>query len=467
MLYSFQSRLRERKSNLRHSFVWISLLSTTPNWSRVPIAFTHLSLVSASSAQSKFWFRNKSLKASDMSITTDDFIINNVGGGAVNEKKRLYGEQSTEPLEAVQSDHPSLSSAYNPLQHRSHLFHAIEGLDRYPNYLSRWTENDIDQLQVALQERLSQVHEQKSKVRNQRLQIKDLLQEFLDKHPEWKEFVQAPSNWEEIQSTILDPRATKAIFRSRMFHRNNETTSLDDVLAGTMPVELDAAYLQELMDEEMFDVYSFPLLSPAFCHKLHRFVSAFLTYLESSSNMKSLARGIHKDLDNMGMGWLNNLLFHLVVRPLSAHLYKETELEGGDLDWRQGFIASYSADPTQSKPRQRLVPHTDDAEVTLNVCLGDKFKGGNLHFWGLRGENVRGNKLLGEYKPEVGRAVIHAGRHLHEVTPITAGDRFALIQWTRSWKSARSEVCPCCWLNQRRDTGGSKRSSCICGPRWN
>jgi predicted 2-oxoglutarate/Fe(II)-dependent dioxygenase YbiX len=106
-------------------------------------------------------------------------------------------------------------------------------------------------------------------------------------------------------------------------------------------------------------------------------------------------------------------------------------------------------------------------EVTLNVCLGDKFDGGNLHFWGLRGEHVGGNKLLGEYQPEVGRAVIHSGRHLHEVTPITAGDRFALIQWTRSWKSARRETCPCCWLNRRRDSDSEKGNSCICGPRWN
>jgi predicted 2-oxoglutarate/Fe(II)-dependent dioxygenase YbiX len=106
-------------------------------------------------------------------------------------------------------------------------------------------------------------------------------------------------------------------------------------------------------------------------------------------------------------------------------------------------------------------------QVTLNVCLGDKFDGGILHFWGLRGEHVGGNKLLGEYQPEVGRAVIHSGRHLHEVTPITAGDRFALIQWTRSWKSARRETCPCCWLNRRRDSDSEKGNSCICGPRWN
>ncbi|KAL3918673.1 MAG: hypothetical protein SGARI_007402 [Bacillariaceae sp.] len=184
--------------------------------------------------------------------------------------------------------------------------------------------------------------------------------------------------------------------------KNKENVSVQDVLSGKIPVELDTAQLQQLMDEEMDDLFAFPVLSPEFCHQLHTFVSAFVEAIQASPSHETLTRGIHKDLDNMGLGWLNDLLFHLITRPVSAQLYKETELAGGDLDWRQGFIASYSADPTQSKPRQRLVPHTDDAEVTLNICLGDEFDGGDLNFWGLRGQ---GNNLLGEYEPEIGRAV--------------------------------------------------------------
>ena len=109
------------------------------------------------------------------------------------------------------------------------------------------------------------------------------------------------------------------------------------------------------------------------------------------------------------------------------------------------------------------MPHTDDSEVTLNVCIGDVFEGGGLTFRGLRG-TIQAGEVGGEYTPERGRALLHAGRQFHEVTDVTSGDRYALIMWTRSWGGIRSNTCPCCWLNRRQDTGPS---SCICGERWN
>jgi hypothetical protein len=425
--------------------------------------------VSASSTQHNRHKHNKNPQQRSTMTENDDGFSAAIGGGAVNEKKRFFLDslhpEDTEEHNNYLDGSSQSNSRYNPTQHRAHLFHAMEGLDRYPNYLSRWEEPDIDALERALQEKLQQVRDQKSKITQQRQEMQRVLQRFLECSPEWKEFVQAPSTWEDIQTKILDQRAAKAIFRSQMFLGHKDNMSVEDVLRGRIPIKLDTAQLEQLMDEEMDDVFAFPLLSQEFCTKLHTFVSAFLEAMEASPPLQTITRGIHKDLDNMGMGWLNDLLFHLITRPIAAQLYKETELAKGDLDWRQGFIASYSADPTQSKPRQRLVPHTDDAEVTLNVCLGDKFDGGDLMFWGLRGER---NTLLGEYEPEVGRAVIHSGRHLHEVTRITAGNRFAYIQWTRSWGSARKETCPCCWLNRRGlSHTNNNQDSCICGPRWN
>jgi hypothetical protein len=459
------------------------------------ILFLQSAFLASAGGQERFWSRQNVLK--HMSSLNNQSPTS-IGGGAVNEKKRLYPERLTgKPTRDGGNVETATSSSYDPVRHRSHFLHAMEGLDRYPNYLSRWKEGDMDRLETALREKLSQVRDQRSQVMRQRDEMQQILHLYLQQNPQWNKFVQIPATWEEIQSNILDPRASKVIFRSKFFQstRGESTISVQDVLQGKTPVNLDTALLQDLMDEEMFDTYSLPLLSPEFCYKLHRFVSAFSIHvLDSSLFQQSLTLNIHKDLDNMGMGWLNDLIFQLVVRPISCHLYKETELEGGDLDWRQGFIASYSADPTQSKPRQRLVPHTDDSEVswnqkllcktsqkhgfpyliflsplkiTLNVCLGDKFEGGDIRFWGLRGENVKGNKILGEYQPEVGRAIIHSGRHLHEVTTVTAGDRFALILWTRSWKCARKEVCPCCWLNRRRGSAGGSADSCVCGPRWN
>lgn len=374
-----------------------------------------------------------------------------IGGGSINEKERLYHRTSNK--EQTPSSPLSLS-AYDPSNHRSHLIHAIEGLNRYPNYLSRWQENDIRALETELEQLLEKVKNQASKATDQHDDIQKHLRVFYKEHPEWEDFCRPPETWEDVTDRILDPRAAKAIRRSL----NDTTISVDDVLSGRTPVDLDVGYLQEWMDEELFDVYSFPLLSKTFCHKLCRYASAFLEYMESSSTTSSF---YYKNMDRIGLGWFNNLVFWLILKPISSKLYKATELHGGDLDWRHGFIAAYSSSPSTSKPRQHLVPHTDDAEVTLNLCFGDQFTGGDLRFWGLRGDE---GKFVGEYEPEIGRALVHSGRHLHEVTPITSGNRFAYIQWARSWGSTRTEVCPCCWLNRRRH---NDLDGCVCGKRWN
>jgi len=67
------------------------------------------------------------------------------------------------------------------------------------------------------------------------------------------------------------------------------------------------------------------------------------------------------------------------------------------------------------------------------------------------------------FKPVTGHAVIHAGRKLHEVLPVTSGERFALIMWSRSLSNVRAGACPCCWMNNRN----SIECKCIVSPAWN
>lgn len=195
-----------------------------------------------------------------------------------------------------------------------------------------------------------------------------------------------------------------------------------------------------------------------FCDKLKRFVQE-LSRIAQTDEFAHLQLG-RTDLDTVGLSWINDLLFHLVVRPISRQLFRDTELEGGDLDYRHGYVVGYKARPTTTSPRERLVAHTDDSEVTLNVCIGDEFEGGALNFRGLRGTADAG-QILGTFNPKLGTALLHSGRHLHEVTHVTAGNRNMFIMWARSWSSTRANVCPCCWLNRRQD------NSCVCGSSWN
>ena len=148
------------------------------------------------------------------------------------------------------------------------------------------------------------------------------------------------------------------------------------------------------------------------------------------------------DLDTIGLGWITDLVFHMFIQPMSLHLFAKTEqladgnigldLSSSTLDWRQGYVAGYSADPKGYKgaQRHRLVPHTDDSEVTLNCCLGDEFEGGIVEFYGLRGTPEEGQFIGRVDRPNVGTAVLHSGRNLHAVSNVLSGDRYALIVWS-------------------------------------
>ena len=153
--------------------------------------------------------------------TTDDSIDesdNGIGGGSVNEKKRQYRpksrKQDGDPPSSFSSADIDKKSSYNPSNHRSHLLHVLEGLNRYPNYLSRWESDDVEALEQELHRVLKQVQEQKSKTKNQRDNIGLALRDFFENHPEWQEFSKPPESWDEIRE-ILDPRAAKVVFRSK------------------------------------------------------------------------------------------------------------------------------------------------------------------------------------------------------------------------------------------------------------
>ena len=212
-----------------------------------------------------------------------------------------------------------------------------------------------------------------------------------------------------------------------------------------------------------------------FCHVLRQNLRE-LSNLGETDEFRYLQFGRRPiDLESVGLGWLTDLLFHMFLQPIARLLFSTTEkfVDSGSttdvkspklLDWRQGFVAGYSVDPTGEKgtTRQRLVPHTDDSEVTLNCCLGEEnFEGGQVEFYGLRGTPEEGQLVRIAHRPNVGTALLHAGRHVHAVSDVTSGERYALVIWSRSWGQLRAHTCPCCYLNRRQDT------TCICNVRWN
>ena len=162
-------------------------------------------------------------------------------------------------------------------------------------------------------------------------------------------------------------------------------------------------------------------------------------------------------LDEIGMRPFADALLLEIVRPLAAVLLPESG--GATLDHHRAFTVSYEApdDARDSssaaalrRPRRgdtQLGLHFDNAEVTLNVCLGESgFRGGGLRFYGDKWcPRMREQPI--EYQHEIGHAVLHAGGELHAASPLEAGCtglRTNVILWARSVGFRRSSGCPMC-----------------------
>ena len=410
-----------------------------------------------------------------------------LGGGAINEKQRTFQNSNADNDATINQ---KTNHTWDPTNNLSHLLHSIVGLDRYPNYLSRYDESNILSIETALEQTLENVREQKRQVLQRRNGIKDLVEKYNsltksasiqdDNHTSSASdnvlqitSLLPPKSWSQLKS-ILSAEAFQVVYASIISKSKltkQKMPSLEDVISGKVTVDLQGQLLEDLMNQECFDVYSLHLLSDDFCNRLRRVITD-LSKIGESCEFSRLSLGRRPiDLDTIGLTWISDMLLHMFIRPISRHLFATTEKlsineNAPILNWRQCYVAGYSASPQEDKAvtRHRLVPHSDDSEVTLNCCLGeDNFEGGSVQFFGLRGKSGEGGEgtLLGEIeRPDIGKAIIHAGRHVHAVSDVTAGNRYALIVWTRSW-DVRRRTCPCCHLNRRMD------SSCICDARWN
>lgn len=119
--------------------------------------------------------------------------------------------------------------------------------------------------------------------------------------------------------------------------------------------------------------------------------------------------------------WQDLLNVHLL--PIFSRLYPDV---GPHLDHQHAFIVQYKESEDTG-----LDFHYDDSEVTVNLCLGKQFTGGDLYFRGLLTKpETHSENLI--YHHAVGEAVFHLGEHRHGAMDITGGERYNLILWYRS-----------------------------------
>ncbi len=135
------------------------------------------------------------------------------------------------------------------------------------------------------------------------------------------------------------------------------------------------AVLAFVRTEAATGVYSFPAFTREFCVKLLDEIDHFAASGLPSSRPNSM-NNYGVILDDLGLTAMVAALRTRFFVPLTRHLYPDHG--GGSLDQHHAFAVEYSMTTDRE-----LGFHHDASDVTLNVCLGQEFSGGELFFRGL------------------------------------------------------------------------------------
>ncbi|KAK5825667.1 hypothetical protein F383_22241 [Gossypium arboreum] len=189
---------------------------------------------------------------------------------------------------------------------------------------------------------------------------------------------------------------------------------------------------RSIMAEPTLGVFTFEMFQPRFCELLLSEVENFEKWVHETKFRIMRPNTMNKFgavLDDFGLETMLGKLMEDFIRPISKVFF--SDVGGSTLDSHHGFVVEYGIDRDVE-----LGFHVDDSEVTLNVCLGKQFSGGDLFFRGVRCDKhvnteTQSDEIL-DYSHVPGRAVLHRGRHRHGARATTSGQRFNLLLWCRS-----------------------------------
>ncbi len=189
-------------------------------------------------------------------------------------------------------------------------------------------------------------------------------------------------------------------------------------------------------------VYALPLLAPAFCAQLVQELHRRERFLGLVGEAPRRPNSMNRDglvLDEVGFETLLDDLLERVASPLGRALF--AHVGGASLDHHHGFTVAYAPERDRD-----LALHVDDAEVTLNVCLGEDFMGGALRVLGHRclahAATPAAEAEEATVDHAVGTALVHAGALRHLAEPVTAGRRSNLVVWCRSSRFRKAQGVP-------------------------
>ncbi|RYR17733.1 hypothetical protein Ahy_B03g062426 isoform A [Arachis hypogaea] len=190
---------------------------------------------------------------------------------------------------------------------------------------------------------------------------------------------------------------------------------------------------RSIVSEPFPGIFTFEMLQPHFCELLLSEVESFERWAFKTKFQIIRPNTMNKYgtvLDDFGLQTMLAKLRENFISPLSKVFF--AELGGSTLDAHHGFIVEYGKDRDID-----LGFHVDDADITLNVCLGKQFSGGELFFRGMRCDKHINTESIAEeifdYSHVPGQAVLHHGRHRHGARATTWGHRVNLVLWCRRY----------------------------------
>lgn len=184
-----------------------------------------------------------------------------------------------------------------------------------------------------------------------------------------------------------------------------------------------------LSEHQKGEVYSMPFLKPEFCDILLEEVFSFYsTGLPARRPNTMNNYGIV--LNDIGMEFFIDKL-QALLQPLGRALFPGP---GSAWDSHHCFVVRYREGEDLG-----LDMHTDDSDVTFNVCLGLQFSGAGLQFCGRQGfPNHRRHSFT--YEHVKGHCLVHLGNKRHGADDIVAGERLNLILWNHSSEYRKSRA---------------------------
>ncbi|EOA30759.1 hypothetical protein CARUB_v10013901mg [Capsella rubella] len=189
---------------------------------------------------------------------------------------------------------------------------------------------------------------------------------------------------------------------------------------------------RNIISEPSPGVFVFDMLQPSFCEMMLSEIDNFERWVGETKFRIMRPNTMNKYgavLDDFGLDTMLDKLMEGFIRPISKVFFND--VGGATLDSHHGFVVEYGKDRDVD-----LGFHVDDSEVTLNVCLGKQFVGGELFFRGTRCEKhvntaTKPDEIY-DYDHVPGQAVLHRGRHRHGARATTAGHRVNMLLWCRS-----------------------------------